>query len=155
MNLNILSKTVEKEVGGKEENSSIATNSTSEHLSYCFPSSTLYSHPHLQHPLSIPSAPRCPSSQVQIFPLLQSSLVPPLPRSCLESSVETDLSFSELPRDVTDLSHGTFQFPYWIICFFFVNCAFFLLITCKLLEDQIWIWLISVFPIAPGTVSHV
>ena len=82
----------------------------------------------------------------------QSSSAPPPPRHCLEFLVETDLSFSEFPWYVTNLSHCTFQFLYCSTLF--LNYGFFLLRTCKLLEDRIWIWFISVSPKALGTVFH-
>ena len=69
-------------------------------------------------PHTICSALPAPPPRPKSIPILQSSSVPPPPRSCLELSVELDLSFSEFPWDVTYLSHCTFQFLYCIVFFF-------------------------------------
>ena len=140
-----------------------------------------------------------PSNRPRSFPVLHSSSVPPPPRSCLEPSVKTDLSFSEFPWNVTNLFHCTFFFFFWPQCavfwygvsvpppgielgpqqcehlntrllgkslslyilistlyyFWRKQYGFFLLITCKLLENRLWIWFISVSPVTPVRGSNI
>lgn len=105
MDLIILSKNIEKEVRGKEENLSIATMIPCPNILLTSP---LQASPCIsQHTYNVPSLLHllhpAPPHGSKAVPVLQSGSVPPLPRSLMEPLVETDLS-SNLPADVTDLS---------------------------------------------------